>query len=186
MKSPSQAFVCLVATSVALGAWAHPASAQTNISASATPTPVAHVYVATPKGVDLYDAASNGKLTLVPGSPFAGNFIDIVINGKYFFGADKLYIYEDAVAPNGALTRIDKFSAGIHADQLQKITSINLDHSGSTLYANVGVDDGMIYQSYSIAKSNGQLNWLGNADKNQASRFGTGSSKAFRSAATTS
>jgi hypothetical protein len=33
-------------------------------------TPVTHVYVQTSKGVNLYNAASNGRLTLVEGSPF--------------------------------------------------------------------------------------------------------------------
>ena len=38
---------------------------------AATPTPVAYVYVGTPAGVRLYDAAANGQLSLVAGSPFA-------------------------------------------------------------------------------------------------------------------
>jgi hypothetical protein len=40
-------------------------------SAAATGTaPVAYVYVSTSKGINLYDVASTGKLTLVSGSPF--------------------------------------------------------------------------------------------------------------------
>src|ERR1700733_16193720 len=38
--------------------------------ATTAPAPVAHVYVQTPKGVNLYSTSSTGKLTLAAGSPF--------------------------------------------------------------------------------------------------------------------
>lgn len=173
MKRSQQVLVCLVAIFAAIGAWAQTAAAQPEMNA-AQAAPVAHIYVATPTGVDLYAADPTGKLTLVAGSPFAGNFSDIVTNGKYFYGVDKTYIYEDAVALNGALTRVDRFSPAAHADRFEAIGNLDLDHTGSTLYANVHVDGGMIYESYRVSKSNGELSWLGNADKGSASRFGVG------------
>ena len=46
-----------------------PLLAQAVTEAAAAPAPVAYVYVATSKGINLYNAAPNGKLTLVSGSP---------------------------------------------------------------------------------------------------------------------
>lgn len=80
--------------------------------AKTTSSSVAHVYVATPKGIELYNAASNGKLTLVSGSPFAGNLFDLVTNGKYLYGTDGTLIYEDSVGPNGALKQEATFNPG--------------------------------------------------------------------------
>ena len=175
MKRSLPVFVCLVATLAAIGARAHTVAAQTDADSSQiSSTPVAHVYIATPKGVDLYDADATGKLTMVAGSPFAGSFSDIVTNGKYFYGTDKTYIYEDSVAANGALTRVDKFTPASHADDFEEVGALNLDHTGSTLYSNVYVDGGMIYESYRISKSNGELVWLGDADKGESARSAVG------------
>lgn len=52
--------------------------------ATAATAPVAYVYVSTSKGVNLYDVASTGKLTLVSGSPFKTTGLMIGSNGKYF------------------------------------------------------------------------------------------------------
>ena len=54
-----------------------------NGSTAAT-APVAYVYVGTSKGINLYNAASNGKLTLVSGSPFKTTGLMIGSNQKYF------------------------------------------------------------------------------------------------------
>ena len=60
---------------------------QTSSDATVTATPaavhVAYVYVGTTKGVYLYNAASNGSLTLVSGSPYAIAGSAVAINGKY-------------------------------------------------------------------------------------------------------
>ena len=37
---------------------------------SSSSAPVAHVYVQTHQGVDVFDSSSSGKLTLIKGSPF--------------------------------------------------------------------------------------------------------------------
>jgi hypothetical protein len=46
-----------------------PFLAQSVTQAVPAPAPVAYVYVATSKGINLYNAASNGRLTLVPVRP---------------------------------------------------------------------------------------------------------------------
>jgi hypothetical protein len=161
---------------VALPAFSQtPSSTSDSESAATVSPPVAHVYVATPKGVDLYDAAANGKLALVSGSPFEGDFLDIVTNGKYFYGTDGKYLYEDSVASNGALKRIDRFNPATHGEEPEQVSSLDLDHTGATLYCNVYVaGEGTIYQAYTISKSNGELVWLGNAGGGGPLLFGVG------------
>ncbi len=51
-------------------AFSQNASSAVSSAATAAASDVAHVYVGTHKGVYLYHAASNGKLTLVSGSAF--------------------------------------------------------------------------------------------------------------------
>ncbi len=76
-----------------------------DLSAAATPAAaqVAYVYVGTTKGVYLYNAASDGSLSLVSGSPFsiAGNAIGS--NGKYFLSLGTNYLHSYPVVSNGAL-----------------------------------------------------------------------------------
>jgi hypothetical protein len=130
---------------------------------AAAAAPVAHVYVATPKGVELYDAASNGKLTVVSGSPFAGNFIDMVTDGPYFYATDGNLIYEETVAASGALKRIATINPAAHTPGSEGVTALDMDHTGAYVYANV-YNDGTYYQSYKINKTNGDLVWLGNGN----------------------
>jgi hypothetical protein len=164
--------LCSIAVFAALSAFPQNSSSQNSSSQDSTRA-VAHVYVATPKGVDLYDAASDGKLTLVSGSPFAGDFIDIVTNGKYFYGTDGTHIDEDSVAENGALKRIDTFNPASHAEAFEQVDNLALDHTGATLFCNVTVDGGIVYQAYKIS-TNGELDWLGNQGGGAPSRFGLG------------
>jgi hypothetical protein len=85
---------------------ARPAFTQTLASeaipeTSAAAAPVAYVYIGTAKGVNLYDAASNGTLTLVSGSPFkiAGKIVGS--NRKYFISLGTNYLHSYPVAANG-------------------------------------------------------------------------------------
>jgi hypothetical protein len=71
--------------------------------AATPPSAQAYVYVGSAKGAYLYNAASNGSLSLVSGSPFAiaGNAIGS--NGKFFFSLGTNYLHSYSIAPNGAL-----------------------------------------------------------------------------------
>jgi hypothetical protein len=85
---------------------AGPAFSQTSSEKAISNTaaaPVAYVYVGTSKGVDLYDAASNGKLTLVKGSPFQTSGLAIGSNGKYFISLGTDFIHSYAVTSSGAI-----------------------------------------------------------------------------------
>jgi hypothetical protein len=64
---------------------------------------VAYVYVGTSDGVYLYDAASNGALTRVSGSPFSIAGSAVGSNGKYFVSLGTAYLHSYPVASNGAI-----------------------------------------------------------------------------------
>jgi hypothetical protein len=70
---------------------------------AATFAGTAYVYVGTTKGVYLYNAASNGSLSLVSGSPFAVAGAGIGSNGKYFVSLGTAYLHSYPVASNGAI-----------------------------------------------------------------------------------
>src|SRR5258708_744524 len=71
---------------------------------STAAAPVAYVYVGTrTKGIYLYDAASNGKLTSVSGSPFGNTGLLVGSNGKYLFSLGTNWIHVYGVASNGAV-----------------------------------------------------------------------------------
>jgi hypothetical protein len=93
--------LCLTALSAAT---AFPQTSS-DITSAATPAVagVAYVYVGTTKGVYLYNAASNGSLSLVSGSPFAVAGNAIGSNGKYFFSLGTNYLHSYPVASNGAI-----------------------------------------------------------------------------------
>jgi hypothetical protein len=75
-----------------------------SVALAATSTaPVAYVYVSTSKGINLYDVASTGKLTLVSGSPFKTTGLMIGSNGKYFVSLGTDYIHSYLIGSNGAI-----------------------------------------------------------------------------------
>lgn len=132
------------------------------------PAPVAYVYVATSKGINLYNAASNGKLTLVSGSPFnKTSGLMIGSNQKYFITLGTDWVHSYPVAANGAI--------GAQASQINT-QSYNgyacgttngavLDHSGQYLYVllNVPPDDNPMCDAFQTIKiaSNGLLTFDG-------------------------
>jgi hypothetical protein len=66
--------------------------AQTSPDVVSVSPPVAYVYVSstptssTTNVINAYAAATNGTLTLVPGSPFHDNVTSMAVNGQYLFG----------------------------------------------------------------------------------------------------
>jgi hypothetical protein len=168
--------IVLSATLSSAAAFAPVTSAQQQgeaAAASTTTSPVALVYVAsTPKNSSTNDivgfsAASNGKLTSIPGSPFAANVISMAVNGKYLFAPNKStpFIESYLIESNGTL----KYSA--QTDYMKADPSsgcggggpVFLDHTGASLY--LLEFDGTncannVYESFSINKSTGGLNYL--------------------------
>jgi hypothetical protein len=122
----------LAATLSTVAAFTQVASAQQTdesavVAASTSTSPVALVYVAsTPRNSSTneivgFSAASNGKLTPVPGSPFAANVTGMAVNGKYLFAPNKStpYIESYLIESNGTLkyaTQTDYLKADPSSD----------------------------------------------------------------------
>src|SRR5215469_3993962 len=134
--------------------------AQTVNQAAATPAPVAYVYVGTLKGINLYNAAPNGKLTLVSGSPFKTTGLMIGSNQRFFITLGISWVRSYPVKANGAI-----------GGQVSQINTQNyngrdcgtsngavLDHSGQDVYVllNVPPDGNNVcdaYQTFKIGTS---------------------------------
>ncbi len=148
---------------------AQASSSPTDDKSSST-SPVAYVYVSSSPSSGVfyiygYSAASNGQLTVIPGSPFAANGLYyMAVNGKYMFGASQSTIYSLSIAANGSLNPLSQVSTNSQLD----FYLASLDHTGSTLYAafldGTGTDDG--YDFYSVNNSTGALSLIGGTGNN--------------------
>jgi hypothetical protein len=89
---PMKKYAAIASLLAALGAASsQAASPQSSAAASSS---VAFVYVSNfvsgdTNVITAYAAAADGRLTPVPGSPFANNVISMAVNGKYLFGANR-------------------------------------------------------------------------------------------------
>ena len=162
------ASVCLTAALCIQASYAQVATAA-SVQPATTTTPVAYVYVSTPKGTDLYHAASNGKLTLVSGSPFPASGFMVGSNGKYFITAGTHDIYSYKIASNGAIEgRVSELDTQSYSGGKCGATAgAALDHSGQDVYVSLKgapADDGNALcdalQSSSISSS-GALTFKG-------------------------
>jgi hypothetical protein len=168
--------ICLVLLS------AGPAFSQTSTdeaTSNATAAPVAHVYVQTNEGVNLYYAAANGKLTLVKGSPFKTVGSMGANNGKYFFslGTDWIHVY--SVAPNGAIGKqVDELNTQNYGHTYGRVcgTTVNavLDHTGKSLYVALWgnpLNTCSQFQAFDVAEESGKLSYHGSSVFDWSSEF---------------
>ena len=110
------------------------AKAQTTPSA-----PVANVYVQVSNGVNVYNTASNGRLTLVAGSPFkiTGQMAGAMANHLVSLDNENIYVY--GLASNGAIegqvgeTSTQNFSG----KQCGTVSFSAFDRTGQDLYVGV-------------------------------------------------
>lgn len=137
--------------------------------APANSSPVAFVYVSSnPSGttyeINAYTAATDGRLTLVPGSPFASTVTYLAVNGKYLFGTNGVNIDTYSIASSGAINLLGAIDAqGFNQDTCGGPNSIFLDHTGATLYdmdylGNVCANNP--YQSFAASSATGSLTYL--------------------------
>jgi len=137
--------------------------------------PAAYVYVQTHQGVDVFDAASDGKLTPIKGSPFASTGQMGGNNGKYLISIGTDYIHTYTIESNGAVgkqaSEIDTQGySGVECGNTTGLAPL-LDHSGKYLYVqlsgifNSGSVACVAWQSYEI-ESGGTLKFLGSIDYN--------------------
>lgn len=167
---------------------------------AAASTPVAYVYVQAVEGVNVYDAASDGKLTLVKGSPFqiGGSYIEAA-NGKYLFTFDSAHVYSYAVESKGTIGKqVDEVDVqnydGADCSGEPSWTGTSrgvLDHTGKSFYVQIFgyaiVEGGeqavcSAYQSYQVSSSgrltfNGSYIWPGSCCSGQQNLTFTGSDK---------
>jgi len=154
------------------GAVAQTATNQaTTASAEPSSSPVAFVYVTRPTHIDGFAAASNGKLTPVPGSPYAGITVNsLSVNSKYLFGGsdDGTDILTFSIASNGSLHYVADTDTALYNPGYQEpIGPVQIDASGQTIYTQVvNSDSQILIQSYKI-ESNGRLQYLGNVNTNE-------------------
>lgn len=151
--------------------------AQSIVKESATSAaPVAYVYVSTSKGINLYDAASTGKLTLVAGSPFQAPGLMIGSNGKYFISLGTDYVHSYLTASNGA---IGKQASQINTQSYSgsecgTTNGAVIDHTGQDIYVLIkGAYACDAFQAFKIG-SNGALGFLGATDFDEDQSDGSG------------
>jgi hypothetical protein len=155
---------CIAICASAVLATAQVTSSPTeSMSPAATSGPVAYIYVSSLIGnvkyqVAGYEAAPNGALTPIPGSPFADNVNWLALNGKWLFGVDPTGVYIDSfsIGSNGALTYKDKYTTNLNGGTLYDLF---LDHTGASLYA-IDYTTNNDYLSQSINQQTGQLSFL--------------------------
>jgi Bacterial Ig domain len=159
--------LCLTALSAAT---AFPQTSS-DISSAATPSAgVAYVYVGSTKGVYLYNAASNGSLSLVSGSPFsvAGNAVGS--NGKYFVSLGTAYLHSYPVASNGAIKgQVSQINTQSYSGSACGGTYGGIfDHTGQDLYVqrNTPSAECTALQSFKISSA-GAFTFLGATEFNQ-------------------
>jgi hypothetical protein len=141
-----------------------------DVSSAATPAATqAYVYVGTNKGVYLYNAASNGSLSLVSGSPFSITGSAVGSNGKYFFSLGTTYLRSYPVASNGAIKgQASQINTHLYTgSECGTAQGAILDHTGQDVYAQLygdgtGGDQGpcVALQSFKLS-STGALSFLG-------------------------
>ncbi len=168
--------VCAGAVLCAATAFAQNSSAreatQADALSSSSNGPAAYVYVtSTPAHGNVneimgYEAAQDGKLTPVSGSPFAADETSVAVSGTYLFASNRNGIYLDSyhIEANGSLTYSTSTDILKSASQCANSGAVFLDHTAATLYNLEFNDDGCAnndYRSFSLDKVNGSMKSVG-------------------------
>jgi len=134
----------------------------------AGPTPVAHVYVQTTRGVMVFSAAANGKLTSINGSPYPVSGQIGGISGKYLIsvGTDLLHTYllksNGGVGGQVAVNNSQDYG-GSECGNNTYSTSV-FDHTGRYFYLQLDSDGTCAaMQSYKL-EPDGSLVYRGNQE----------------------
>ncbi len=176
MKHFVQLAACITAMLCTGMASAQQAAADSG-SASTTTTS-AYVYLITNPNsttyeVDGYSAASDGSLTLLPGSPFYKSSTPLyamALTSHWFFVSDATYIYSFSISSTGTLKEVSSVNAAEHYS-FGGTTGLVLvlDHTGSTLYAlaSDGTGDNE-FQFFTKNSNTGALTYTGSTVTNAA------------------
>jgi len=162
----------LLTMTPALQAQAVAAQETPSTAESAATLPAAYVYVLSNPAsnqveINAYSAGSDGKLSVVPGSPFSTNLGyagSMAVNKRYLFATNGIDIYSYSVEWDGALQQVALINAqGFNQSNCGGPMALFLDRTGATLYdldiysdcANNG------YQFFSTDNYTGQLDYAG-------------------------
>src|SRR5580658_9601107 len=168
MKNRRALFVLASAIAlVAVPALAQNEEDTTNSAAA----PVALVYVQTTPGVMVYNAAANGTLTVVKGSPFkvSGQMEDI--SGKYLISVGTTILHTYQIESNGAVGKqVSQINTASYGGSECGGTSGQgsvLDHTGKYLYVQLNtLNKCAAWQTYRL-ESDGYLQFLGHTESYQ-------------------
>jgi hypothetical protein len=142
------------------------AIAQTDEQTESSTKPVTYVYVTRPTHLDGFSVASNGKLTAVPGSPFANISVQgLVGNNKYLFGVNGNAVDAFSIATNGSIKLAATNAINEPSGSCGIGGQLSIDRTGATLYPVAIVNslcEGSDYVSYQI-ESGGKLKYLGDS-----------------------
>lgn len=177
MTIPRKIMLCMTtAMCAAAFAQAPTPNSSANINLSASNKPVAYVYVSrtvnggTDNEIVGFAAAPNGKLAVIPGSPFQENVKNLAVNGKYLFATTKsgTQIESYRIEEGGALRYATSTKVG-QPDNPNNLGPLFLDHTGTTLYGIEFNGNGYgnnLYKSLNVDKPIGSLDVVGNSSSN--------------------
>src|SRR5215472_1909521 len=149
------------------------------LSAAQSSSPSAWVYVSfTPTNSSVneivgYQAAANGSLTPLPGSPWTADVTSMAVSGKFLFASNRNTVYIDAFhinQSNGSLALWSQTDvAKMNPNDCGGPGQLVLDHTGATLYNFEYNDDQCAnndIRSLKIDTSVGSLSNLGTSQGN--------------------
>jgi len=166
------AAACLSLWSITILAYSQ--SDETAVSeASAASGLDAYVYVSNVIGstgkteIHAFAAAANGRLTAVPGSPFADDVGWMAVNGLYLFGSDTsgTFINAYSIESDGAL-RYAASTNVVQPGNCDTPGAVFFDHTGATLYNTDYLGNNCantVYQSFAVEKATGKLKLVNEA-----------------------
>jgi hypothetical protein len=171
MTRPVRLVVCLLATLCSEGAFSQVVSSDAtgDVSAAASSSPVAYVYVSSSPStnryeINAYSSASDGKLTPVPESPFRANVKYMAADKKYLFGTNGIDIDSFSISSDGSLKQVASVDAqGFNVGSCGGPYVLFLDRTSATLYDNDIYSDcaNNAFQFFGVGESTGGLNYLG-------------------------
>jgi len=140
--------------------------------AKATTAPVAYVYVSrtNPDFIDALAASPAGALTYINDVSTPHPLIHLSVTKKFVFGIDgKSNIYSYSIAANGGLKYVASIDAAKYVKDASSTSSapvLQVDETGSDVYAFVTDTNNNWYLLSFKIESNGELEFLGSAYAN--------------------
>lgn len=136
------------------------------VKAGTSDSTVAYVYVSRPTHIDGFAVAKSGKLTPVPGSPFAHIRVFHLSTNKKFLigtGSDGQHLYVFRIEANGSLTPASTTDLSSYEGPgcTVDFDDAAMDYAGVTYYVPRSCGDGDSWQVFHI-EANGNLHFIGN------------------------